>query len=433
MVLHKKISVIMPVYNTGEYFRECIESILMQTYSFWELICVDDCSTDSLTKQYLEYFEQADERIKVIRLKKNAGAAEARNIGFSFAKGDYVLFLDSDDTFESVFFESMVSGIDSVKADICVCGHRVCNGNTEKKEYYPKEIKGVTDRSFKIDELGEEGLAFWWDVPWNKIYSRSFLKSKDIKFQSLKSYNDGYFACSSIICAEQIVYLKDKHPLINYMTEREGQISNKRNNTDSYFFLEKLLNDYWDKVNNNGKVQLLFRLVNDNIGLIKKMQDKKEAYEMYELVKKMICRLYNKELEQYLSKKLLFMCRCWKEKGFDEAWFNILGDYYSQLIKNKNYLMEITRKYDNVVTWGDGKRGRALQKLLVEEDVFLDVIDKNAITPYVNIYGHRVESTMQKKPNQLIIATNSHIYNEMSTNLNEYTSIIDLEEYCPID
>ena len=90
------ISVITPVYNRENYIRECIESVLQQTFSDFEYILVDDCSTDNSLAILREY-EKKDKRVKVISLDKNAGPADARNIAIKQAKGRYIAFVDSDD------------------------------------------------------------------------------------------------------------------------------------------------------------------------------------------------------------------------------------------------------------------------------------------------------------------------------------------------
>lgn len=90
------ISIITPAYNSGKFIRETIESVRAQTFENWEMIVVDDCSMDN-TCSIVEKYHELDNRIMLIRLTKNAGAARARNIGIEHAKGDFIAFLDSDD------------------------------------------------------------------------------------------------------------------------------------------------------------------------------------------------------------------------------------------------------------------------------------------------------------------------------------------------
>ncbi|OLO42334.1 glycosyl transferase [Alkalihalophilus pseudofirmus] len=90
------ISVITPAYNSEKFIRETIESVLAQTYTNWEMIIVDDCSSDSTT-EIIKQYEEQDERLTLIQLKENSGPAVARNTAINNAKGRYLAFLDSDD------------------------------------------------------------------------------------------------------------------------------------------------------------------------------------------------------------------------------------------------------------------------------------------------------------------------------------------------
>ena len=96
MIIIKKVSIITPTYNCGEFIAETIESVLRQSFEKWEMIIVDDCSTDN-TKNVVKRYSEIDERIKYYKLEKNVGAAEARNYAMNIATGIYMAFLDSDD------------------------------------------------------------------------------------------------------------------------------------------------------------------------------------------------------------------------------------------------------------------------------------------------------------------------------------------------
>jgi glycosyltransferase involved in cell wall biosynthesis len=101
-----KVSIVMPVYNSGLYLRETMESIKKQILCEWELICVDDGSTDELTKEILQSESCSDDRITVV-YNLHKGAATARNTGLEQACGDYVIFLDSDDLYAPEMLETM--------------------------------------------------------------------------------------------------------------------------------------------------------------------------------------------------------------------------------------------------------------------------------------------------------------------------------------
>ena len=106
-----RISIIMPVYNTEQYVKTAIQSVLNQTYTDWELILVNDASTDN-SLEILKEFQRLDKRIQVIDIPQNSGASHARNIGMKLAKGDYLSFLDSDDFWDPIFLISLISKIE---------------------------------------------------------------------------------------------------------------------------------------------------------------------------------------------------------------------------------------------------------------------------------------------------------------------------------
>lgn len=102
------VSIIMPSYNCSSYIERTINSVLAQTYENWELIVVDDCSTDD-TYEKLKGFESKDIRIKILLSESNSGAAAARNKALKSAEGEYIAFLDSDDTWEVTKLQKQIS------------------------------------------------------------------------------------------------------------------------------------------------------------------------------------------------------------------------------------------------------------------------------------------------------------------------------------
>lgn len=106
--MNKLVSIITPSYNSSKFIEECIESVLSQSYSEWEMIIVDDYSNDK-SKDIISEFSAKDGRIKPIFLEKNVGAAEARNVAIRQAKGKYIAFLDSDDLWKNNKLEKQLS------------------------------------------------------------------------------------------------------------------------------------------------------------------------------------------------------------------------------------------------------------------------------------------------------------------------------------
>lgn len=145
----EKISVIVPVYNKTIYLKHCINSIIDQTYDNLEIIIVNDGSTDKETINILNGLEATDKRIKVIN-KKNGGVSSARNKGIDNATGNYITFVDADDTIEKDMYQLLFSGIKKYNADICHCGYNRVEGD---------KIKPVTGTEKIYEQNNMEALT----------------------------------------------------------------------------------------------------------------------------------------------------------------------------------------------------------------------------------------------------------------------------------
>ena len=128
-----KISVIVPVYNCEKYLRQCIDSIVNQTYSKLEIILIDDGSIDSSGK-ICDQYSLSDTRIKVVH-QENQGVSAARNAGLEQANGEFITFVDADDNLELDMYELLVGMMQDYDADICHCGYKrvLPNGELEKE------------------------------------------------------------------------------------------------------------------------------------------------------------------------------------------------------------------------------------------------------------------------------------------------------------
>ena len=138
-----KISIIIPIYNSEKYLTHCLDSILKQTYQDFEVILVNDGSTDNSAK-ICDNYTITDARFKVIH-KQNQGVSIARNTGISYAKGEYISFIDSDDWIENDYLKNMINVADS-SSDIIISG-AIC-------DYTDKQSKklSVKDNNFNISD-----------------------------------------------------------------------------------------------------------------------------------------------------------------------------------------------------------------------------------------------------------------------------------------
>lgn len=114
------VSIIVPIYNVERYLRQCLDSIEAQTEQDWECICVDDGSPDACW-EILQEYRQKDSRFRIIQ-QKNQGVSAARNTGLELARGKMIMMADADDWLEPDMMEHMVRGIESMRADLAVCG-----------------------------------------------------------------------------------------------------------------------------------------------------------------------------------------------------------------------------------------------------------------------------------------------------------------------
>lgn len=176
------ISVIVPVYNVQDYLRECIDSIINQTYENLEIILVDDGSIDDSAKICDEY-EIIDNRIKVIH-KTNGGVSDARNAGMKLSKGEFIQFIDSDDFIENDMIEVLYNLIKNNDAQIAICNHYVYS-TTQKDCDYDSSITIYN----KKDGLKELMLGVRiWNYVYDKLFSRKLFD--ELEFPTDRQFED---------------------------------------------------------------------------------------------------------------------------------------------------------------------------------------------------------------------------------------------------
>lgn len=161
-----KISVIVPVYNTEKYLHRCVDSILAQTFTDFELLLVNDGSTDG-SGAICDEYAQKDSRVRVFH-KENGGVSSARNIGLDNASGEWITFVDSDDWLDSIFLEKLCfDNLDNVDIVISYAKYIDSHGILHEKKY--------TSRYVEKGEIGslflENDLA-WQTSPWAKLYKK---------------------------------------------------------------------------------------------------------------------------------------------------------------------------------------------------------------------------------------------------------------------
>lgn len=224
-----KISVILPVYNCEDYLEVNLKSVLYQTYSNWELIIIDDGSTDDtflICKQYA----QMDNRIKVIH-SENLGPANARNIGIANSSGDYCLFIDSDDYIELEALETLREIVQSEQPDIVFYPNftdKFENGNYKviKKNVLMKlSFKSNQEFIRKYRYLSENGYIH---PVWNKLYRKKFIEECKSFFPKGVNVSEDYIFNLKLYKKLTKAALIDK-PLYHYVSRNQGSITSSFN------------------------------------------------------------------------------------------------------------------------------------------------------------------------------------------------------------
>lgn len=205
-----KISVIIPIYKVENYLRECIESVLRQTYQNLEVILVDDGSPDSCP-QICEEYARLDKRIEVIH-KKNGGLSSARNEGFKHATGEYVLFLDSDDYWEKeTAIQELVEKVEE-QVDLVLFRYKKKLEETGKFIYplpETEDTRGVEkDAKEKLlDYMMQNG--YFIASACNKLVRRNFLEENKISFRKGVTSEDIEWCAQLLSRSKKIQYVND--------------------------------------------------------------------------------------------------------------------------------------------------------------------------------------------------------------------------------
>lgn len=206
------ISIIVPVYNTEEYISECLDSILSQTYPHFEVICVDDGSSDN-SRIILEKYQEKDKRIKIIK-QKNQGVSVARNSGMEAARSEYLAFLDSDDLWNETFLEKMLFVMESEKVDFVCCGNR-----RNKKKEYQEDFSKILLKECVFSRFGL--------LVGNLLVRRTVLKEKEIVFFPGCRFNEDFEFIYKILSVvdDRVAIIMES---LYFHREREGAATSEK-------------------------------------------------------------------------------------------------------------------------------------------------------------------------------------------------------------
>ncbi len=258
--LAPQISIIIPVYNSARYLRECLSSICTQSFKNWEIVAVDDGSIDESSKILEEY--ATDSRIQVIH-KKNGGVSAARNDGLAIARGNYILFVDSDDILSDGALQKYWDEVRRTNADVVIADHYSFWENGEKKRYkFFSQNFETRDRDI-IEKLQQTMLygsyspyyskssGYLFAALWTKLFRRSILIENHVNFpERLSLFEDGIFDLLAFENISSVCYIQE--PLYNYrILDSSLCHSYKFSNIDLYKKISIEIQTFLKKYNKN--------------------------------------------------------------------------------------------------------------------------------------------------------------------------------------
>ena len=273
-----KISVVIPVYNSESYLKQCLDSAVNQSLKDIEIICIDDGSSDNSADILKEYAEN-DSRIKIIT-QENRGAGASRNAGILNAKGEYIYFMDSDDYLETDALEDVYNLASDKSADFVMFKIKNFNeddGKVIDDDYYsmPYLKKLAGENTFSYDDVSDIALDLCVCPPGN-LFKRDFIK--DIEFPEGLLFEDNVFFTHALFKADSI-YFYDKF-LYNRRRRNDSTTSDISLKSLDTIEITNLLIDLCDEYNHpKHKKDLYYRIFHNIYYIFKKADEtQKEAF-----------------------------------------------------------------------------------------------------------------------------------------------------------
>ncbi|ELC8443055.1 glycosyltransferase family 2 protein [Clostridium perfringens] len=350
-----KISIIIPVFNDEVNIFKCIKSILSQDYNNFEIIIINNGSTDN-TYKLCEFLSKNDNRIKLLNIKES-NLCKARNLGIKYAAGEYLAFVDSDDWVDKkIYIETIEIMEKDKKIDFLMYSY-----NKHYRAYVEKEVfpwnDGILDKKFiinnliprllsKIDNDGKKQKMIMGSI-WRCIFKRSFIKNHRIIFNEIVSIQeDLLFIINSLIKSKR-VYITNK---CYYFYNKKNEFSITNNyicNLDTS--LSRVDNEILKLINNGSEIDnknwYLRKLTNEYIKVINECNItnnitlNKKIYRIKQMLNKNKFKIFYKKLsvnEMYGLKKLVIFCLKYKLILILVIYFNYLRRIFKSIkIKNR--------------------------------------------------------------------------------------------------
>ena len=296
------ISVIIPMYNVEKYICECLDSILAQTFQNFEVIVVDDCSTDSSYAIVKSYKEKFGKRLTLSRMEQNTGGgALPRNKGLAFSRGEYIFFVDSDDSLIKTALEEMYTLAKRFNADLLHYiksytandDGKIVNLNSNRTYGSLDKILVNVDLKQRLNMIIKDGF---WYAPWRYFIKRELIIEHEIFFHKMTMFEDQIFIRALLFYAKRVLIVPRAvyiyRQAINSVLHIKREFLNEiKLSLEAIIFGLKLLANVMDKIeffkaNPNYRYAILQHFISTQLSnRFLQEYNEKTAYEIYEAIK----------------------------------------------------------------------------------------------------------------------------------------------------
>ena len=294
-----KVSIILPIYNSEKYLRECLESIMQQTFSNFEVLMINDGSTDA-SESICKEFVEKDKRF-FLYSQKNSGVSVSRNTGLNNATGRYILFVDSDDICEKDMLEIMLENFQ--EEGLVVFSYNVINKKGKTKIIESNSITTKDDLIFSMCSNNNIGGFLW-----NKLFDYEIIKKFNIKFDNnIYFYEDFLFIMNYLRYIQKIVYVNKS--LYNYRL-RKNSLSSKNFNINQLSIFEAYSKILYLINNEQSKDRIKIRYLKSYYLYKNKLSENNFSinYQIISEEKNILKKISKKEkLKFYLNKYFYFI------------------------------------------------------------------------------------------------------------------------------
>ena len=431
-----KLSIIIPLYNAEQYIDRCLQSILNSGVTDYEVICVDDGSTDN-SLQIIKSYEGRYEHIHALT-QKNSFAGIARNHGMRHAKGEYLHFMDVDDEVLPNVYNKIIQQMDELDVDLMKVKAISVDMQTQEETVNPGYmLTGIKEESFGRLLTREEAVPEFLKAspaPWTMIFRHSYVKDNGMQFDNLQCANDKSFF-ANIISHTNKMAISENILVRHYVNNKDSLVGMRRKtiacDVESCKFVKKVLEDVPAEIRN----PILNTVMSDVISWYGRLgvQEKKQNKDI---------------LRSHLDSmdfRTIPIGTFWRALGeeadelFGGKWLDFVG--YDYTISTEAELFDLLLKTDDVVVYGAGQVAETFLRYLTAFEIHFKKVSSIMVSDCKKnidrLYGIPVvERTSKPEGRQvtIIIATFENVHRDILAGLKQagYSDVFYLSEelYC---